>query len=77
MGCWKWTTPWRYKVVYNKRWKVIEEDGKKLIRDWGHPIRMDCITCRPIEYISKTMILLIDMKYPDEYSKVAKEDEKI
>lgn len=56
---------------------MIEEDGKKLIRDWGHPIRMDCITCRPIEYISKTMILLIDMTYPDEYSKVAKEDEKI
>ena len=56
---------------------MIEKDGKKLIWDSGHPMRMDCITCRPMEHISKKMILLIDMTYSKEYSKVAKRDEKI
>ena len=60
-----------------KRWKVIEKDGKKLIWDWGHPMRMDCITCRPMEYISKKMILWIDMTYPNEYREIAKGNEKI
>ena len=40
-------------------------------------MRMDCITCRPMEHISEKMILLIDTKYPNEYRKVAKRDEKI
>ena len=37
----------------------------------------DCIAYRPMEDISKKMILLLDMTYPNEYSKLAKRDEKI
>ena len=62
------------------RRKMIEKDGKKLFRDWEHPMRMDCIVRRPdltLEETSKKTILLIDMAYPNEYNKMAKQDEKI
>ena len=59
---------------------MIEKDWKKLFWDWEHPLRMDCIACRPdltLENTSKKMVLLIDMACPNEYSKITKRDEKI
>ena len=60
--------------------KVVEKDGKKLHWGWEHPMMMDCIAHRPgltLEDTSKKTILLIDMAHPNEYNKVAKQDEKI
>ena len=63
-----------------ERGKVIEKDGKKLFWDWEHPMRMDCTAHWPdltLEDTSKKTILLTDMACPNEYNKIAKQDEKI
>ena len=63
---------------YTMKWergKVIEKDGKKLFWDWEHPMRTDCIACRPeltLEDTSKKTILLIDMACSNENNKIAK-----
>ena len=54
---------------------MIEKDGKKLFWDWEHPMRTDCIACRPeltLEDTSKKTILLIDMACSNENNKIAK-----
>ena len=61
-----------------KKW--LKKDGKKLLWGWEHPLRTDCIACRPgltLEGTSKKTILLIDVACPNEYNKVAQQDEKI
>ena len=67
---------------YTTNWeliKVIEKDGKKLFWDWEHPMTTDGIAGKPdltLEDTSKKTILLIDMAYPNENNKIAKQDEK-
>ena len=62
----KWyTTNW-------ERGKVIEKDEKEFFWDREHPVRIDCIACRPeltLEDTSKKTILLIDMAFPNKNNK--------
>ena len=62
----------RYKVVNKaERGRVVEKDGKKLFWNWEHPMRTDCIACRPeliLKDTSKKMIVLIDVACPNKYN---------
>ena len=51
---------------------MIEKDEKEFFWDREHPVRIDCIACRPeltLEDTSKKTILLIDMAFPNKNNK--------
>ena len=77
MGCRTWTVPedTKWYTTNSERGKVIEKDGKKLLWDWEHPMKTDCVARRPdltLEDASKKTIIVIDMACPNEHSKIAK-----
>ena len=59
--------------------KVIENNDKKLLWDWGHRMRTNCTARRPdlmLEDTVKRTITLVDIACPTEANKDVKREEK-
>ena len=67
---------------YGVRWEkgtVIERDGKKLLWDWEHRLRTNCIARRPdltLEDTGNKVVIVIDRACANEMNKEEKNRKK-